>query len=69
MPHSKPFNPIITQQFPMRQKTGNEFTLRDLLAAAAINGMLSDPTTGLELKGFCEAAWEVADEMLAQREK
>ena len=49
---------------------GQSLTLRDYFAAAAMQGMMSDPVTGfLQLKSIAKKAYEAADAMLAARER
>ena len=49
---------------------GQSLTLRDYFAAAAMQGMMSDPAAGLfELKSIAKKAYEAADAMLAARER
>jgi hypothetical protein len=45
-------------------------SLRDYFAAAALQGMLSDPDAGkVDWKHLAEEAYEAADAMLAARER
>jgi hypothetical protein len=60
--------------FPLAgTRTGPEssgMTLRDYFAAAAIQGMLSDPDAGkVDWKDLAEEAYEAADAILAARER
>ena len=48
--------------------TQNGMTLRDYFAAKAMQGLLADPNTP-EIMDIAGAAYEVADAMLAEREK
>lgn len=43
-------------------------TLRDYFAAAALQGMLANPSVGGGVDAFAESAYEYADAMLAARE-
>ncbi len=44
-------------------------TLRDYFAAAALQGLLADPSNGNPYRGNAESAYIYADAMLAEREK
>lgn len=63
--------------FPFREQDGEGgyqrfpgMSLRDYFAAAALQGMLSDPDAGkVDWKHLAEEAYEAADAMLAARER
>jgi hypothetical protein len=66
-------NPPAFPNVSIRTKEGTEIygdsgmSLRDYMAAKAMQGMLADPSTP-EIMDIAGAAYEVADAMLAARE-
>jgi hypothetical protein len=57
--------------FPVPPQQFNQFlvgmTLRDYFAAAALQGMLADPSNGLAARSSAKSAYIFADAMLTQR--
>ena len=69
---SKPDNPILFNDY----RTGpsdevpvlfTDITLRDLFAAAALNGMIANSRLIIKPEGFASNAYAYADLMLAER--
>ena len=67
-PSAFPRHMTIYGQNTKAQSEGYGMTLRDYFAAKAMQGILADPNTP-EIMDIAGAAYEVADAMLAEREK
>ena len=52
-----------------KDKAQDELTLRDYFAAKALQGMLADPEWGASPERLAADSYEMADAMLAEREK
>ena len=61
-------NPNNEYAFPVYEVTGG-MTLRDYFAAAALQGMLSEPSLRAKPQEFASKSYELADAMLKAREE
>lgn len=62
-----PAFPVTTDQSPSGAFALPGMTLRDYFAAAALQGMLADPSNGLAARSSAMSAYIFADAMLTER--
>lgn len=64
---SEPINPMVTDNGTT--KTEDDFTLRDLFAAAALAGLWANQSLVMDSEDAAVSAYLSADAMLAERSK